>query len=336
MNVYFGGNMPASKTLILILISFISIQSQADEDDKLEFFSAVNSELVHQQCEESYKAAEKKFEKQNRPAQKLLEEAMDHQGVIDTIVGNTKDVVENAETPYGKFVQDYFSKERPSIGMANILVQKDQRIELANDSNIKANLKGAGFALGSESSRNRLSFRFRFQGNCVATKLKDCKTTPRESILNVRVLKDAQGDLKYQYELDKHAEPVKRDEKSALSQIGFYGNGSVIKGQVKNQSAVADFMNLEQKKFEQFMIKEVGKACFDYIADKNKAAPHEIRPHEFKPHEFKPHETRPHELGGAEELFTGLNRHLTSGALKRQPAALEVTIDENESSIEVK
>jgi hypothetical protein len=322
--------------LIIITLLFSFSSHAKDKNGNLEFFSTVNLELVHQQCKENYIAAEKKFAEQNKRNEGLLNEALKHQGVIDSILGETKGTVENAQSPFGQFVDNYFAQERPRIGSANILIDKNQQVHLNDSLDSSSGMKGAGFALGSESSDNRLSFQFRFRGNCIG-EVKDCKVVPRESIVNVRVLRKENGTLSYNYELNKHAEPIVRDIDSPLSKLGFYGKESAITGRVKNPFAVQDFMSLEQRKFEAFMKKEVGEACFQYISDLNRQAPHENNPHENNPNENRPHEFKPHELGGVEEvqapeLFTGLNRHLSSGALKRQPASLNQPLSDDESN----
>ena len=257
------------KSLILGILFFVAFPLWAN--DNLGFISKINSELIQQQCEESYKAAEKLYLENNSSNHDLIKDAMAHQEVINSIIGETKSAIEDTEGPFHEFIQEYFSHERPTIGRANVLVQKDQRVDIKDNPNVRSHLNGAGFAIGLESSRKRISFRFRFHGNCIATNINECNTTPRESILNVRVFQGDEGELKYSYELDKHAFNRNNRGESSLGQLGFYRKENAFKGTVRNQTAVEDFMNLEKRSFKDLWPMKLEKLVLCMLRIKNES-----------------------------------------------------------------
>lgn len=318
--IHLGGDMKLNKqntrafffTLLLTLATPLSHADSVTGDIK--FISDINAELITKQCQEDFSAAEMEYKELKQTDESLVQGAKQHQEIIDQIIARAQTLVEDHGSPYGKFVEDYFSGNAKALGMANIRIAKEPRVNLDVGDSVESYLRGAGFALGSESTSSRLSFRFRYQGTCISSQLNDCRTTPRESIVNVRVLKEKSGNIIYTYELDKHAEPIKSDSQSILSRIGFYGSQSAIKARVANVNAIEEFIMAHGQDFDSFMQAKVGKACFELVTG---VKPHEAAPHEMKPHEFKPHEAKPHEEGAA-ALFSGLSRR---SLINRAPAA---------------
>lgn len=299
---------------VLFLMSFAANVSAdtVSANKGFEIISSINAELIITQCQEDYKLAEAKYSELNNQEQTLIDSAVAQQKVIDQIIERTKSLVEDINSPYGEFVTNYFNGNLQALGMANIRVKKEPRFDLVTGNDVESFMKGVGFALGSESTSDRLSFQFRFFGTCQSNNPQDCKTVPRESYINVRVTKDELGRAVYKYELDKFAEPIKNDSQSVLSQLGFYGSKSAIQAQVFNMYAVEDFIRAHGQDFETFMTGQVGKSCYDFVAGggTQDSAPHEIKPHEFKPHEE-----------GAAALFSGLSRGIENGSIDRAPAS---------------